>query len=49
MSVRRRSAELHATYVGDPTEDIGMETDVVLRDVYATLNENLALQSTAIV
>ena len=49
MSVRRRSAKFHATYVSDPTENIGMEADMVLRDVYATLNEDLTLQSTAIV
>lgn len=37
------------THVGDPTKDIGMETNVVLRDVYAALNEDLALQGAAIV
>ena len=49
MSIRRGSAELHATYVGSPAENIGIEADVVLRDVYATLNKNLTLQSATVV
>ena len=44
-----RGARCYATYAGDPTEYIGMEADMVLRDVYATLNENLTLQNTTIV
>jgi hypothetical protein len=37
------------THIGDPTKDISMEANVVLRDVYAALNENLTLQGTAVV
>ena len=37
------------THIGDPTKDIGIKADVVLRNVYAALNEDLSLQGTAIV
>ena len=31
------------TYVGDPAENIGMKANMVLRNIYATLNEDLTL------
>ncbi len=31
------------THVGDPTEDIGIEANVVFRNVYTALNEDLPL------
>lgn len=37
------------THTGDPTKDIGIKADVVLRNVYAALNEDLSLQGAAIV
>jgi hypothetical protein len=35
--------------VGYPYKDVGVEADMVLRDVEATLDENLALKGTSII
>jgi hypothetical protein len=37
------------THAGDPTKDIGIKANMVLRNVYAPLNEDLTLQGTTIV
>lgn len=36
-------------YVGDPSENVRMEREVILRDVESTLNEDVALQCATIV
>jgi hypothetical protein len=37
------------TYVGDPAKDVGVEADMVFRDVKTALYEDFALQSAAVV
>jgi hypothetical protein len=36
-------------HIRNPTKNIGMETYVIFRNVYATLDEDLTLQGAAIV
>lgn len=37
------------THIGDPSKDVGVEADVVLRDVETALQEDLSLKRTAVV
>ena len=45
----RREAHKAGTYIGNPPKDVRMEAHVVLRDVQAALDEDFALQGTAVV
>jgi hypothetical protein len=40
---------VEVAHVGDPAEDIGMETDVVLRDIQSSLYQYVLRQGTPIV
>lgn len=39
----------HGAYVGDPPKDVGMERQVVFRNVNPALNQNILLQCTSVI